>query len=373
MLTILLVALLFLSLCKFNPQFQIVHADSTTSNITNIETLNSENQNCFYFCRGVNVAVFDVSVQNNGSSASSGQLIITMLDNGRVPVESFQSEVFSVNSGQTQIIQVTSSIIPTYAFVGIASAQVILENPSTGPIGFANINYYIGNTQTPSYVFSGITVTPSFASVTAGTSVNYTATAYDSAGDHLDISFGANWTINNQAGGSWAGNLYSAAKAGVWAVTGSLGGYSAIATLNVTHGAATNVAVSPQKASVTAGGSQSFTATANDAYGNSWDVTDSAVFNINSLADGSWAGHTYTSAKAGAWTVTGTVGSLIGQASFTVLHGPINSLALSPKTANLTAGSSQTFSGIAFDFYGNSWDVTNSTIFSISIGAGGSW
>lgn len=372
--TALIIIPLLLSICTLDTQqFPTAHASTPTLYITNIRTVNSDNQNCFYFCRGANIAVFDVSVQNNITSVASGQLIITMTDVGRVPVESFESNVFSVNAGQNETIQVARSIIPTYAFVGIASAQVILENPSTGPIGFGNINYYIGYTIPPSYEFSGITLSPSYASVIAGNSVNFTAIAHDNLGNYLDISLGSNWNINSRAEGSWLENTYSAARAGIWNVTASLGSYSAAAMISVAHGATAAIVLSPQKTSVTAGQSQTFSATANDAYGNSWDVTASAVFSINSLASGSWAGNVYTSAKAGTWTVTGGLGSLIGQASFTVVHGPINSLAISPQSANLTAGSSLVFIGTAFDSYENSWDVTASTVFSTSSDAGGSW
>ena len=43
-----------------------------------------------------------------------------MIDNGSVPVEYLESEVFSIDAGQSETIQVASSTIPTYAFVGTA-------------------------------------------------------------------------------------------------------------------------------------------------------------------------------------------------------------------------------------------------------------
>ena len=368
-----LVVLLFLSPFMLSSQLHVAHADSPTFSIVNIQTENSGGQSWFYFCRGVNTVTFDVSVQNSGLSAVSGQLIISMFDNGRVPIEDLQSELFSVKAGETQTIRVVSNLVPTYAFVGIASAQVILENPSSQPLGFENITYYIGDTVTPNYVFSGISLTPSETSVIAGTAVNYMAIAYDSQGDYLDISLGAQWSISVQASGSWSENVYSAMKAGTWAVTASLGSYSATGSITVSHAAAANVALSPKKASFVAGERAAFSATASDDFGNNWDVTNSAVFSINSLARGSWAGYVYTAEKAGVWTVTGTLGSLSSQASLTVTHASISSLSISPTSANLVAGSSQVFTAEAFDQYGNGWGITNSTVFSVSPGAGGSW
>ena len=160
-LTILIIALLVLSLYHISQEIPVVKADSPTLSIFNIQTRNNS-QGCFYFCRGVNSVEFDVSIANNGSSITSGLLTITMLDNCRVPIEDFQSQVFSVYPGENETIEVSSGTIPTYAFVGIATAQVILQDPSTQePISFESVSYYIGNTINPIYVFSGISITPS--------------------------------------------------------------------------------------------------------------------------------------------------------------------------------------------------------------------
>ena len=52
-------------------------------------------------------------------------------------------------------------------------------------------------------------------------------------------------------------------------ITGSQNG------ITVTHAAVANVAISPAGSSVTAGLSETYSATASDVYGNSWDVTSS--------------------------------------------------------------------------------------------------
>ena len=157
--------------------------------------------------------------------------------------------------------------------------------------------------------------------MTAGVSINYTATAYDTSGNSLDISLGTIWNINAQADGSWLGNVYSTAKAGLWNVSALIGSYSSMAFLNVSHAAPIDVVLLPENTSVIAGQDQVFNATANDVYGNAWTVTNSAIFTIDSGAAGSWSSNIYTAAKAGAWTVTGKVGSLSCTASLNVSHG----------------------------------------------------
>jgi len=59
--------------------------------------------------------------------------------------------------------------------------------------------------------------------------------------------------------------------------------------------------------------------------------------------------------------------------TFTVAPGAAVSLAVSPVSATITAGSSQTYTATASDAYSNTWNVTSSATWSISSGAGGSW
>ena len=49
------------------------------------------------------------------------------------------------------------------------------------------------------------------------------------------------------------------------------------------------------------------------------------------------------------------------------------SVAISPAHSSVAAGLSKAYSATASDVYGNTWDVTSSTSWSISSGAGGSW
>jgi uncharacterized repeat protein (TIGR01451 family) len=54
-----------------------------------------------------------------------------------------------------------------------------------------------------------------------------------------------------------------------------------------------------------AGESVTYTVTAEDAYANTWDVSDNTDFTIEAGAGGFWLGNIYTSQTAGDWTVTG--------------------------------------------------------------------
>ena len=289
-----------------------------------------------------------------------------MLDNCSVPIGDVTSASFSVNPGETKTIQVISDIIPSYAYVGLASATVILVDSSLGPINFETISFYI-------HAFSSITVAPSTTSITAGNNISYTATAYDSNFNKVDITSWVAWSTNSDAGGSWLENQYTSAKAGVWNVTATLGSLAGTTTTNVTHASANKIIILSQNQAFLAGQSQPFTTTGYDIYNNSWNLTSSTVWSISSNAGGSWVSNIYTSAKAGIWTVTGTYMNLQSVTPLTVTHNTAANVTISPKNIILSAGTSQSYNVSAVDSYGNSWDVSNSIIYAINSSAGGSW
>jgi hypothetical protein len=169
------------------------------------------------------------------------------------------------------------------------------------------------------------------------------------------------------------GNGYTSTKAGIWNITASLGNLVGLATLNVDHATAVNIAISPQNSVAAAGQSQTFNATAYDLYSNGWNVTNSTIFAIPSAAEGSWIGTTYMCAKAGVWIINGAFEGLETNATLTVNHGSPVNFSISPKNATLNAGLSQLYSSLALDSYGNIWDAANSTVFTVDSGAGGSW
>ena len=73
-------------------------------------------------------------------------------------------------------------------------------------------------------------------------------------------------------------------------------------------------------------------------------------------------------------TVTDNTGLIEAEWTWTVNAGTAHHIIISPGTATITAGSAQTYSATAYDEFDNSLgDVTSSTTFSISVGAGGTW
>ncbi len=210
-----------------------------------------------------------------------------------------------------------------------------------------------------------ISIAPKIATVNAGISQAYTATAYD--------IFGNNWSVtavysSMNSSVTVTGNLAYSNFTGSYPLKGTYNGLSDTATLTVTGHLPNiaSIAVSPKTALILAGATQTFTAAASDGY-NTWDVTSIVTWSIDSAAGGSWNLNKYTSAYNGTWTVKATLGTLSDSATLTVIanSGLLNHIVISPKTSSVAAGIPEKFTATAYDLFGNSLgDVSSLTTFS---------
>ena len=127
-----------------------------------------------------------------------------------------------------------------------------------------------------------------------------------------------------------------------------------------------HITISPASATITAGGSQAFTAEGFNASNASLgDVTLTTTFTIS--PDGSCTGASCTATTAGDHTVTATNNGKTDTATLTVTAGPLDHLVLTPAAATIAAGTSQSFTAHGADIYGNSLDdVTSATAFGIT-------
>jgi hypothetical protein len=175
------------------------------------------------------------------------------------------------------------------------------------------------------------------------------------------------------AGGSWTGNVYGAGKAGNWSVQARYSGLTASATLVVYHGGAVSISIEPARADITAGSSIAYSLLAADAEGNAWEATSDATWSIETAAGGSWTGSTYVSFKAGSWNVSSAYSGLLATAVLGVSHAAATGLDVEPPYASVRAGESVLYQCTAHDAYGNAWNVTSSSSWSVDEAANGSW
>jgi len=210
-----------------------------------------------------------------------------------------------------------------------------------------------------------IVISPASATIAAGGSQTYTAQSFDAAGNVLaDVTSSTTFSIAPD--GSCSANVCTATVAGAHTVTGTSGGKTSNASLTVNPGPLDHLVLSPASATITAGGSQAYTAQGRDQFDNSLgDATSTTTFSI--APNGSCSGATCTASVAGAHTVTGTNSGKTGAASLQVNSGALDHIVVSPSSATITAGGSQGYAAQAFDAANNSLgDVTASTTFTMA-------
>jgi hypothetical protein len=217
-------------------------------------------------------------------------------------------------------------------------------------------------TPTPTGALDHIVISPTAAVITAGGNQSYTAVGFDTYNNSVDVS-GAVYSISPE--GSCTGNSCTATVAGPHVVTGTYAGMTATADLAVNAGSLNHVVISPATATITAGGSQGYTAAAYDWFNNSLgDVTASSAF---AITGGTCAGATCAAAAAGDHLATVTYGGKKGAATLHVNAGALHHITVTPANATTFAGGSQTYSAIAYDVVNNILgDVTSATTFSIT-------
>ncbi|RLC88350.1 MAG: hypothetical protein DRI79_07800 [Chloroflexi bacterium] len=229
-------------------------------------------------------------------------------------------------SGAADLSDSTGTITPTQAIfnAGLAELDVTITDAQANVIIEADADGTITGVSNPFTVTHNVAVTvtiaPKTAAVTAGDCLTYTLMAEDDYGNTWDATAEADFSIDTDAGGTWTDNEYCSEKAGTWTVTGTWSGLSDTATLTVnadTENPA-SVTIAPKTATVAAGDCVTYTLTASDAYGNTWEVTAEADFTIDADAGGTWTDNVYCSENAGTWTVTGTWSVFSDTATLTV-------------------------------------------------------
>ena len=189
---------------------------------------------------------------------------------------------------------------------GIANRLVV----SSGASQVAGVAFSVTVTAKDAYgnIASSYTGRVHFSSSDAGSGVSLPSDYKFQSGD-LGIHTFTNGVTLMTVG---TGVLVTATDTATGSIAGSQTG------IEVTRAGVVNVVISPSGSSVTAGASKTYSATASDAYGNSWDVTSLTTWSISSDSGGTWSGNVFTSAVAGLWTVTGTYGSTAYTTGLTV-------------------------------------------------------
>ena len=265
-----------------------------------------------------------------------------------------QSGVFVVNGTTVGGTSVIETLVGDYV-VSIASGSVTVRS--------ANFHVNAGP-------LAMVTIEVSSSNVTAGTPVSLSATGFDQYRNSLGPQ-AVTFTVN---GSPIQGATVTEVNVGDYSVSITASGLTVTtAIFHVYDAGIDHLVLASGSNSITAGGTAEYTVNAVDQYGNTWDVTNQASYSINCPStDCGWVDNTVTVTKAGTWTVTVSYSGVSVTSQFTVSHAATDSISLTA-SASTAVGSTVTVTATASDVYGNSWDVTADTTWSIDSAAGGTW
>src|SRR5207244_1302115 len=250
---------------------------------------------------------------------------------------------------------------------GGTAGSATITATSEGQSGTSSIT--VSNVPVP---VSSVTVSPASASVSAGQTVQLTATPKDANGNPLAGRV-ITWASSNTSVATVTGTgLVSGGAAGSATITATSEGQSGTASITVAVPVA-SVTVSPASASVPAGQTAQLTATPKDASGNplsgrviTWASSNTSVATVSSSG-------LVTGKAAGSATITATSEGQSGTAAITVVHVPVASVTVSPASGSVPAGSTLQLAATPKDASGNAltgrtitWSSSDNSVATVS-------
>lgn len=181
---------------------------------------------------------FSISVPASATAGSSfSSVVVTAYDAYNNVLTTYTGPVYFTSSDSQAIMPYMSS--SEYVFTSANAGTCTFSGFTLETAGYQTITVTAGNISQQSAnitvndgPISSITISPSNASIAAGSTQPFTATAYDACGNSWSIS--PSWSISNGAGGTWNSNAYTSANAGTWTVTATDSSATGTTMLTVT-------------------------------------------------------------------------------------------------------------------------------------------
>ncbi|MFM5855318.1 Ig-like domain-containing protein [Aeromonas rivipollensis] len=221
---------------------------------------------------------------------------------------------------------------------------------------------------------TSLEVSPGIEAVSMGLSKPFTVRAWLSDGSSQEMTGNDNisWsssdsgvaTVDGTSGLATGVALGSAYISAAGSVNGRF--LSDSASLTVGDAAVTGVVVTPDPATVPAGLSVQFTATAQLSDNSTQDITDTASWGSDATGVATVIGGLATGVSVGDASITATdmVSGQSGSAALTVTNAVMTALAVTPKTATVSVGQDQQFDATATLSDGSTQDMTTSVSWS---------
>ena len=241
-------------------------------------------------------------------------------------------------STNSSVLTINSSGLATATGVGSATITAVFQGQtaSTPPV------------QVTSPAVTSISVSPANASITTGSTQQYTATATYSDGTAQNVTSSVTWSSSSQAVATIsATGLATGVATGATTIAAQLNSVSGSVALTVTtqstpNPVVTSIVVVPTSSRAAAGTAVQFTAigylsnglTENLSSVVTWSSSNNGLATVNSSG-------LATAVTPGTVTIQATSGSLQSQATFIVSPATLVSIAISPSGASFAIGAAQ--------------------------------
>ena len=280
-------------------------------------------------------------------------------------------------SSKTGVATVGSSSGSYGSATGVSSGTAMINATfsyaGASAIGLAQLNV---STAT----LMSISLSPNSGVVAPGSAQQFIATGTFSDGTKQTFTTGVSWTSSdtNVATVSIAGVALGQSP-GVVTITAQSGSISGSASLIVESSALTSIQITPQSITVPQTVDAQFKATATFANGDTQDLTSAVTWtssssSIATISNAAGSIGVATGIQPGSVTISAVFNGQVGTASLTVNSATLTSIAVTPTSASINAGSSQQFTAKGTFSDGSvitltsqvSWSSTNPSVATIN-------
>jgi uncharacterized protein YjdB len=267
-------------------------------------------------------------------------------------------DVTALSMWSSSALAVAAIDASTGLATGVALGTTTITAMFEGMTGTATLAVVTGGT------IVSITLTPATASVAAGGTKAFTATALHTDGSSCDVTTVSTW-LTSAAGVATvsSGGLAAGVAAGTAMISAAFGGITGTATLTVTP-VLTAVSVSPPVATLNLGEEGicplQFHATAIYSDGTTADVTTLSTWSSSTPSVATIGASTGlpTTVSTGTTTITAEFEGMTGTATLTVVAGILVSISVTPTPASVSVGGTRQFTATANFSDGSSCDAT---------------
>ena len=218
-----------------------------------------------------------------------------------------------------------------------------------------------------------IAIGPPDTNVTAGSNLQFTATAVYSDGSRKDVTGTATWTSSNPSVASFPGSPSGWALipgAGSTEITASLAGTQGTTSLTVTASSLLSIGILGTNSVLPKGARQQLTAIAFYSNGSRQDVTPLVTWSSSSpsVAAVSTTGQ-IAALSAGSTIVTANLQQAKGSVVATVTPATLTAIEVTPTTSTLAKGTQESLVATGLYSDGTTLDLTNTVSWASSAGA----